>query len=179
MLEYKPTALFFVKIVVASVCALIAFLSSSLLAASPTRPSDVELSDTDARDAAQDGHEVTMCMTRLGVDYPVLLQKARSGEASALCLIVWLGHYALLDGAAAEGYCYDLYRLAKKVGDQKFALAMGGNNRDVLNTCYRNLCFEVSQDDPGTRKAADALALTLPKTILAIQSSTILNPLWK
>lgn len=145
----------------------------------PTRPSGVELSDSDARDAAQAGNEVAKCMTQVGVDYPVLLQKARAGEIRAVRLFIWLGHCAPLDGAAAEGYTYDLYRVATKVGDQRFSLALAELHREALRSCYRNLCFEVTQENPETRKAADAVAARLPKTIEAMRTATKDNPLWK
>lgn len=151
----------------------------SVMGEPPTRPSGVELTDSDARDAAQAGNEIAMCMTQMGVDYPVLLQKARAGEIRALRLFIGLGHYAPLDGAASEGYTYDLYRVATKVGDQKFSLALAELHREVIRSCYRSLCFEVTQDDPESRKAADAVAATLPKTIEAMRAATKDDPLWK
>lgn len=145
----------------------------------PTRPGQVRLTDKRAKEAAHPGTEISTAMARFGVDYPVLLQVARSGDSRALGIFLALGHSAELDGAAAEGYADDHAELITKLGDAKFARAIASLSRSALEACYLNLCFEVTQDDPGLKATADQIRAKFPKTLQAIELHARRKPLWK
>lgn len=151
----------------------------AMAAEPPTRPGQVKLTDERAMEAAHPGTEISTALARFGVDYPVLLQVARSGDSRALEIFLALGHSADLDGAAAEGYAYDHAELITKLGDAKFARAIASLSRGALEACYQNLCFEVTQDDPGSKAAADQIRAKFPKTLEAIELHARSKPLWK
>ena len=154
-------------------------LSLTCLAEAPRRPSQVRLTDSVALDVSKASPEIVSWMTEIGVDYPLLLQKARSADSRSLRLYLWLGGNTALDGAASEGYGNDLYQIATKVGDEVFSQALHNQPREVVEACYRYLCFETSEADATTLKAATAVSLILPKTLEVIKASTTQNPLWK
>ena len=73
-------------------------------------------------------------MSDVGIDFPVLLQRSLDGENSAIKLLIWTGENVNLDGAASEGYSFTLVRAAKKIGDNKMAMAA----KSLKMTSFKN-----------------------------------------
>ena len=57
-------------------------------------------------------------MSNVGIDYPVMLQRALDGDKVAIRLLIWAGGNVRLDGAATEGYSYSMVLAAKEIGER-------------------------------------------------------------
>lgn len=86
------------------------------------RTADIKLTHQIAKDSV--GGDVCTTMAGIGIDFPVLLQRALDGEDKAVCLLIWAGEHAGLDGAASEGYSFAMVEAAKKIGDVRMAAAV-------------------------------------------------------
>ena len=110
------------------------------------RTSRIELTHQMAKDATAN-RDLLATMSGMGIDFPVLLQRALGGEERAVRLLIWTGEHAGLDGAASEGYSYTLVKVAKKIGDEKMAAAA----KQLKMTSFKNtqmfIEFEFGIDD--------------------------------
>lgn len=86
------------------------------------RTADIKVTHQIAKDSV--GGNVCTTMAGMGIDFPILLQRALDGEDRAIRLLIWAGEHAGLDGAASEGYSYAMIEAAKKIGDVRLAAAV-------------------------------------------------------
>jgi hypothetical protein len=86
------------------------------------RTSGVVLTHELAKEAVGDS-DLNAMAAGIGIDYPVLLQRAMEGKRGAVFLLLWMAGNAGLDGAGAEGYSYTVVRAAKVIGDKALSEA--------------------------------------------------------
>lgn len=110
------------------------------------RTAGIKLSHQIAKDSVS-YDDLCATMASIGIDFPVLLQRALDGEGAATRLLIWAGENAGLDGAASEGYSYTMVKVAKKIGDDKLAAAIEGLKIPSLAKTRMFFEFEFRSDD--------------------------------
>ena len=118
------------------------------------RTAKIELTHQMAKDSV--GYDdLCATMSGIGIDFPVLLQRALDGHDGAVRLLIWAGENAGLDGAASEGYSYTMVRAARKIGDDKMATAA----KELKIASFRNtqmyFHFEFGFDDDEVAATAE------------------------
>jgi hypothetical protein len=115
----------------------------------------------------------------MGINYPLLLEKAAQGEDRSLRLLIVLGRIGEVDTSAADEFTYDMHQTAVKAGDRKFAAALAQLPGEIAKDCYERLCYELTEASPDTPEAAAAVGRVFPETLQVIRTVTLEKPLWK
>ena len=102
-------------------------------------------------------------MADIGIDYPVLLQRALDGKDAAIRLLVWAGENAHLDGAASEGYSYTMVKAARRIGDAKLASAAEVLGAQSFSTIQMYFRFEFGFFDGDEATATKEIRKLFPK----------------
>lgn len=127
----------------------------------PLRPHQIPITSPLAKDSI--AGDTSIIMARSGIDFPVLLQAASTGQPEALRLVFWCSHNIGLDGAGADGY--GTYLL--KVGDQKVFNAIRDLDRKTLGSIKSHLlnaCGFHSPDQEVRARAEPKLKELFPKS---------------
>ncbi len=117
-----------------------------------SRTSDVPLTHTIAQESV--GYSDLNAMAgRVGIDYPVLLQRALDRQRGAVFLLLWMAANAPLDGAGSEGYTCTMVRAAKIIEDQFLSEAAQALDVAALGAVRDAFLFEYG----GTEEPVSAL----------------------
>ena len=126
-----------------------------------SRTSSVPLTHKLAREAT--GYrDLNAMASAIGIDYPVLVERALKKERGAVFLLLWMAGNAPLDGAGAEGYTYTMFRTAKSIGDEILSAAARKLDDGSRRAVREAFLFEYGGgDDP--EEASIATAKAFPK----------------
>ena len=97
----------------------------------------------------------------VGIDYPVLVERALDGKRGAIFLLLWMAGNAPLDGAGSDEYTDTMFRVAQKIGDKTLSDVAKSLNRASLGPLREAFLFEYGGTDEP-KAASDALQKDFP-----------------
>jgi hypothetical protein len=111
-----------------------------------TRAPHLKLTHKIAQEAAGLG-DLNAMSSAVGIDFPVLVDRALDRKEGAVFLLLWLAANAPLDGAGSEGYSYTMVRAARKIGDKTISEAVRKLDRPSLAPLLDCFLFEYGGTD--------------------------------
>jgi hypothetical protein len=144
----------------AGVGSLLLLVANGLGGEAESRTTGVNLRHKIAQEAV-DYSDLNAMAAAMGIDYPVLVERALDGKRGAMFLLLWMAGNASLDGAGAEGYSDTMVRVAREIGDKAIGEAARRLDRESLLPVRDAFLFEYGGDD-GEEAAAEAVRRDFP-----------------
>jgi len=91
--------------------------------------------------------DLNAMVSAVGIDFPVLVERALDRKEGSVFLLLWLAANAPLDGAGSEGYTHTLVRAAREIGDKAVAAAAGKLDSRSLAPLRDSFLFEYGGTD--------------------------------
>jgi hypothetical protein len=127
---------------------LLLLISASILSADEieSRTHHPKLTHKIAQETAGLG-DLNAMASAVGIDFPVLVERALDRKEGSVFLLLWLAANAPLDGAGSEGYAHTLVRATREIGDKAVAEAAGKLDRTSLAPLRDSFLFEYGGTD--------------------------------
>ena len=128
--------------------ALLLLISASILSADEieSRTQSPKITHKIAQETAGLG-DLNAMTSAVGIDFPVLIDRALDRKEGSVFLLLWLAANAPLDGAGSEGYTHTLVRVAREIGDKAVAEATGKLDKTSLAPLRDSFLFEYGGTD--------------------------------